>query len=302
MSSPFGTRHHPVLASTLLLAAVGLWATPAAAVSRIECRAAQSQVLGRAVRYCVLLPPSYDAEPSRRYPALYYLHGLGEDEQTMLNLGGWSLAESLLREGRIGEFLIVVPAGGASFYVNSRDGRVRYEDFFIREFIPRIDRSYRTRAARAHRGLTGFSMGGYGALRLAFKYPHLFVSVSAHSAALMESLPRGISAATAEPRVRILGQVFGSPMDQAYYDRNSPFTLARESKALGSLKIYFDCGQDDHYGFQRGAQALHELLESRRIAHAFKLYPGGHDFLYLAEHLDASLEFHSGAFGLGSGK
>jgi len=249
------------------------------------------------VRYCALLPPSYDAEKTRRYPVLYYLHGIGENEQSLVNSGGWNLVEDLQEQGRIGDFLIVTPEGGRSFYVNSRDGRERYEDFFIREFVPAIDRAFRTRSARAYRGISGTSMGGYGALRLAFRYPELFVSVSGHSAALIANPSHKFLSATG-PLLASLSQAFGSPPDAAYWQQQSPFTLARNSRGLAGLKIYFDCGTEDDYGFDAGARALDELLQSRHIAHEFHLYPGGHGWLYVAQHLPASLEFHSRVFGV----
>ncbi|MGH7746506.1 MAG: alpha/beta hydrolase-fold protein, partial [Candidatus Dormibacteria bacterium] len=68
---------------------------------------------------------------------------------------------------------------------------------------------------------------------------------------------------------------------------------------LARLRIYFDCGADDDYGFEKGAQTLHDTLASRGVPHEFHLYPGGHDWRYFAAHLPASLEFHSRAFGLG---
>ncbi len=271
----------------------------ARAAGRIECRAMASQILGRPVRYCVLLPPSYDTEKARRYPVLYYLHGLGDNEQSLVNFGGWNLVENLREQGRIGEFLIAAPDGGRSFYVDSQDGRERYQDFFIREFLPLIDRNYRTRASRSTRGITGFSMGGYGALRFAFVYPQLFGSVSAHSAAVMAQMPRvSLSGSPGGGRTAgLLGGVFGSPPDATYFDRMNPLTLARQASGLVSLKIYFDCGSDDHYGFDAGARKLNQELKARGIAHEFHIYPGGHDFTYIAQHMPASLEFHSRAFG-----
>jgi S-formylglutathione hydrolase FrmB len=62
------------------------------------------------------------------------------------------------------------------------------------------------------------------------------------------------------------------------------------------LKIYFDCGSEDEYGFDGGAEALDRLLTSRHTPHEFHLYPGGHNWIYFAEHLPALLEFHSGVF------
>jgi S-formylglutathione hydrolase FrmB len=248
------------------------------------------------VPYCVLVPPSYDDSKTKRYPVLYFLHGLGGNEQMLVDSGGWNLVEDLWDQHKIGEYLIVAPAGDTSFYINSQDGRRRYEDFFVQEFMPFIEHRYRVRATRAARGIAGISMGGYGALHIAFCHPELFTSVSAHSAALIERLPE-VSSATfrQSPLSHILGRVFGSPPENAFWQQNSPLTLARTAHLAG-LHIYFDCGDQDDYGFEAGALALHKILTARGIAHEYHLYPGGHSWSYFAEHMPASLEFHAKAF------
>jgi S-formylglutathione hydrolase FrmB len=276
----------------LAILAAASFSTPAHAAGRAECRTVSSAILARPVRYCVLLPPSYDAQKARRYPVLYHLHGLGDNEQSLVRSGGWEMVEQLWEQGKIGEFLIVTPDGGRGFYVNSRDGKERYEDFFMKEFVPAIERRYRGVGTRAARGVGGMSMGGYGALRFAFKYPQQFVSVTAHSAALFDDLP---DTATA-----LFGRnfrAFGEPLDGAYWKQNTPFALARSASGLAQLKIYFDCGSRDDYGFDAGAQQLHDLLQQRKIPHEYHLYPGGHNWQYVAEHFDESLAFHSRAFG-----
>lgn len=264
---------------------------------RIECNVIPSKILAHPVNYCVVLPPGYDAEKARRYPILYFFHGLGDNEQMFIHAGAFNLVEDLWEHGQLGEFLIATPNAGASFYVNSRDAMVRYEDFLVREFLPGIEKRYRVRTGRSNRGVSGVSMGGYGALHLAFRHPELFSAVSAHSAAIIEKLPAFASPAPNRAmRTRILGGTFGSPPDPAFWDRNSPLTLARSS-ALPGLKIYFDCGDQDDFGFESGAVALDKLLTSRRIPHEYHLYPGRHDWPYFAEHLPASLQFHSRVFG-----
>jgi S-formylglutathione hydrolase FrmB len=270
----------------------------AAALGRGECRSMPSKILGHAVQYCVVLPPSYDSS-KQAYPVLYFLHGLGSNSEILINSGGMDLINDLWSQNNIGQFLIVTPDAGRSFYINSRDGKVRYEDFFIHEFIPYIEKQYRVRSDREHRGVSGVSMGGYGALRFGFRYPQLFGSVSAHSAALLASLPTG-SASDYQGAIlsRILGSAFGSPPDAAYWKQNNPFTIVRNGARPAGLKIYFDCGTEDDYGFDAGAKAFHDLLDSRRSPNEFHLYPGGHDWNYVAEHFPASLEFHSRAFGL----
>jgi S-formylglutathione hydrolase FrmB len=285
----------------------GLWALacapPISAAGRVECSAIQSRVLGQSVRYCALLPASYDTEKTRRYPVLYYLHALGDNEQSLINLGGWNLVDNLREERKVGEFLIFAADGGRTFYINSRDGKLRYEDFFIREFVPAMEAKYRARGGRASRSVTGVSMGGYGALHLALKYPQMFCAVSSHMGALIKQIPAALTDARELGRgLSFLGDVFGRPFDRAFWDRNSPFTLAREAKGLARLKIYFDCGDQDGFGFDDGTRAFHELLKSRGVAHEFHIYPGGHDWNFVSEHMGASMQFHSRAFGLSARK
>src|SRR5580658_4058418 len=122
----------------------------ARAQGRIDCAALNSKILKQVVHYCVYLPASYSAptatptkSPATLYPVLYFLHGLGDNEQTLFNSGGMTLLDDLHRQGKLGDFLIVEPEGRRSFYINSADGSVRYSDFLILEFIPQIEVKYR---------------------------------------------------------------------------------------------------------------------------------------------------------------
>jgi len=274
-----------------------LAAVSAHSQERADCRAFRSALLHSSVRYCVYLPASYSAADAktRKYPVLYLLHGLGGNEQSMALDGEWTTLQDLRRDHLAGEFLVVAPDGWDTFYINSRDGKTPYSDFFLREFIPFVEHAYRVRSESAARGIAGFSMGGYGALRMAFAHPELFGSVSAHSGALMRSPPQGVIAfaSTGNPAAELFAKVFGNPIDRTFWDLNSPFVLARKNAAaLLKMKIYFDCGTEDSYGFYRGASELHESLDSLKIPHEFHLYPGGHGVSYLLAHSGASFEFH----------
>ncbi len=288
---------------SLICVVFPLIAASATAQSRIDCGALNSAILKRIVHYCVYLPSSYDAggaqTPSRRYPVLYFLHGLGDNEQTLFNSGGWTLLDDLRSQHKITDFLIVAPEGWSSFYINSADGTVRYNDFFLREFIPHIERKYRIRPGRDGRAVSGISMGGYGALRLAFAHPELFSAVSAQSAALITESPQELDAAfrTGAPLAGVLAAVFGNPINVAHWSDNSPFLLAkRNTAALRKIAIYFNCGQDDNYGFEKGAALLHEKLQKEGIKHEYHAYPGDHSFSYFISHFDEVMEFHSRAF------
>ncbi len=277
----------------------------ASAQSRIDCSALNSHILKQIVHYCVYLPSGYDAgankHPPRRYPVLYFLHGLGDNEQTLFNSGGWTLLDDLRKEHKMGDFLIVAPEGRRSFYINSADGSVRYSDFFLQEFLPHIEAKYQIVKGRAGRAISGISMGGYGALRFAFAHPELFSAVSAQSAALITEAPQALDSASRSgaPLTGVLAPVFGKPIDVPHWNDNSPFVLAKKNApALRKMAIYFNCGQDDNYGFEKGAAALHVELQKEGIKHEYHAYPGDHSLTYFLSHFDEVMEFHSRAFGL----
>src|SRR5215472_13846957 len=278
---------------------------PASGQSRIDCSSLDSHILRRSVRYCVFIPSGYEGRakdhPARRYPILYFLHGLGDNEQTLFNGGGWTLLDDLRNQHKMGDFLIVAPEGRRSFYINSADGSVRYGDFFLQEFMPQIERKYHINGGRADRAISGISMGGYGALRFAFAHPELFSAVSAQSAALITESPEQLDAASnsGSPLLGVLAPVFGNPIDVRHWNENSPFLLAkRNAVALRGLAIYFNCGQQDNYGFEKGAAALDEELVKEHVKHEYHPYPGDHSVQYFLTHFAEVMEFHSRVFGL----
>jgi S-formylglutathione hydrolase FrmB len=291
----------PQAATILLL----LFEVPSQAQSRIDCNGLNSRILKSVIHYCVYLPASYDAgagkHPATTYPVLYFLHGLGDNEQTLFNSGGWTLLDDLQRQHKMGEFLIVAPEGRRTFYINSADGSVRYSDFLLQEFMPLIERKYRISKSREKRAISGISMGGYGAIRLAFAHPELFFAVSAQSAALITETPQELDTASRSgaPLGKTLAAAFGDPIAVAHWQANNPFVLAKKNQAgLRNLAIYFNCGQDDNYGFEKGAAALHAELQKEGIKHEYHPYPGDHSLTYFLAHFDEVMEFHSRVFRL----
>jgi len=268
----------------------------ALAAGRVECNSLSSKILARAVSYCIVLPRSFDADKARTFPVLYFFHGLGDNEQFFVHSGAWNLLEDMRDKGELKDFLIATPDARSTFYINARDGKERYEDFLLQEFLPYVEKHYRAAAGRSNRAISGISMGGYGALYLAVRHPQLFSSVSAHSAALIDKLPNFLAGALPNsPRARVLGDAFGNPPDPVFWQAHNPIVIARTAN-LAHLNIYFDCGDRDDFGFEAGAIALDKVLTSRQIPHEFHIYPGRHDASYFAEHLPGSLEFHSRHF------
>jgi S-formylglutathione hydrolase FrmB len=275
----------------------------AKAQSRTDCSAVSSRILKQTVHYCVQLPPDYDAKSSttQHYPVLYFLHGLGQNEQTLFSTGGWSVIDDLRRQNKISDFLVVAPEGKRTFYINSLGNTVRYSDFFLQEFIPAIESKFRVRPGRKNRAITGVSMGGYGALRFAFAHPEMFSAVSAQSAALITQTPQELSSAgrSGTPLGRLMGPAFGEPINVAHWNENNVFLLATKNRsALRSQAIYFNCGDQDDFGFEDGAAALHKQLQAEGVKHEYHSYPGEHRLTYFLSHMGEVMEFHSRAFAV----
>ena len=268
----------------------------------LDCSQIQSTILGRAVNYCVALPADY-ASSSQRYPVLYILHGMFEDERSWAERGGKDVLDGLLAKAQIGPFLVVTPDAGKTFYVNSLDGKVRYEDFFTKEFIPYIDQHYRTLAQPAERGLFGISMGGFGSLHIGLRHADLFGAVSAQSAALLPKFPNPFPATHRwQFYAQVLQGPFGSPLNEAYFEANNPITLAEHPENFRNLKLYFDCGDHDRYGFQEGNELLDQVLTSKHFPHQFTLRNGDHGWSYEGDYMQYALLFHWQLFQQSGGR
>jgi enterochelin esterase family protein len=140
-------------------------------------------------RTTVWLPPSYDRQPDRRYPVIYWLAGFTGTGEMLFQGSPWQpgLGERLDRltaSGAMGEVIVVAPdcftrLGGSQYLDSPATGR--YETHMTGELIPYIDGRFRTRAVREARAVGGKSSGGYGALVLAMRHPTLFAAVACHS-------------------------------------------------------------------------------------------------------------------------
>jgi len=161
----------------------------------------EGNLLGDAATRDVLvyLPPSYETSPDKRYPTIYLLHGGTGDHRyfvfsvnvsvqslTGIDLGVdiGDIVNNLMAAGDLGEVIIVMP-DASNIYNNGRYERSEvigdYQDYIARDLVEYIDGKYRTIPDREHRGITGHSVGGYGALSLAIEYNDVFRAVAALS-------------------------------------------------------------------------------------------------------------------------
>jgi enterochelin esterase-like enzyme len=288
------------LALGLLAAPAPAFAGPAAAGQVLEGLSLPSAILGRDVHYAVYLPPDYAAS-ARRYPVVYLLHGYTDDESGWIQFGEVNLAaDGAIAEREIPPMIIVMPDAGVTFYINDAAGKVRYEDMFIQELIPFIDKTYRTRADREFRGVAGLSMGGWGTLVYALRHPDVFAAGAAFSAAVWSD--DDITGMKQDSWDRLLGPLFGAKglagkaRLTAHFREVSPLDLAKtlSEDSLKKVRYYIDCGDDDF--LIRGNCALHLFLADRKIPHEFRVRDGGHTWTYWRTGIVDGLKFIGQSF------
>ena len=134
----------------------------------------------------VYLPPSYNTS-EKRYPVVYYLPGYGDS--TIFGIALPAGMDALIENGQIKEMIIVIASGttklGGSFYVNS-PVTGNWEDFIVEDVVGYVDEHFRTLRQPESRGITGHSMGGFGALNLAMHRPDVFSAVYSLSPGLFD--------------------------------------------------------------------------------------------------------------------
>lgn len=222
-----------------------------------------SRTTGTKVSYLLYLPPDYETSADRRYPVVYWLHGIGGSQQ-----GVPEMASRLTRAIDSGQApaMIFVYLNGMirSSWVDSADGKTPVETVSIKELIPHIDANFRTIATREGRMVEGFSMGGSGAAKWGFKHSDLFGSISIIDGALNSSAD--LTGRMAESFKTVYGG------DRAYFDANDPWKLApaNADRLRGRTTIRIVTRSS---GLGGANTKFHELLDQLGLPHEFYVIP-----------------------------
>jgi S-formylglutathione hydrolase FrmB len=265
----------------------------------IETNTVKSKILNKDVSYAVYLPADYGIF-DRTYPVVYLLHGLSGDHTQWLQWGEINrYVDKALAEGTIPPMIIVMPNAGRGWYMNSHDGKVRYEDFFIKEFIPIVEKLYRIKGEKTYRGIAGLSMGGYGTLMYSLKQPELFAAAASLSAGVYED--DEIIEMPDSDWKRVYGQVFDTTLkakerlSQAWYNNSVlQMVIAKPTGDLSQVRYWIDCGDDDF--LTRGNCLLHLTLTQKKVPHEFRMRDGAHNWTYWRTGITDALKFIGDSF------
>ena len=255
----------------------------------VTLQSIKSQALGADYRFTIYLPDGYQ-NGRLRYPVLFLLHGNGGDENEWLVSGQVQpTADALIRDGRVQPFIIVMPGGGSSWWVDGNKDKA--ETALIKELIPHIDSTYRTISDRSGRMVAGLSAGGFGTVNAAFKYPELFISAAALSPAIYSPVPPGHSSAN-----RVAPFQKDGKFDQASWDRlnyTANWDAYKAKKVV--VPMYINSGDHDTFSIAYHAAGLFQkLFEYQAKQVEFRVVDGDHEWSVWRDSIGDAIKYMTG--------
>jgi enterochelin esterase-like enzyme len=229
-----------------------------------------SVALGGTTHALVVLPPDYETS-HRRYPVVYFLHGLPAGPSAYRS-NTW-LTQLV---SRIGSFIVVEPQGARSGdrdpeYIDWGSGR-NWSTYMTRELPHYVDTHFRTIRSRSGRAIVGLSAGGYGAAMLGFNHLDEFAAVESWSGYFHATDPTGKSAIPAPSWANVHNLIWSLRAD-----------VHKRATFIG-----FYVGRADPI-FVAENEQLDRELKAAGVSHTFALYPGGHDTKLWSSHAAAWL-------------
>ena len=251
-----------------------------------------SQAMGRTIKNVVTLPDTYFAidedTENIRYPVIYLLHG------AYGCYSDWSKKADLDRLANRYGVIIVCPDGQDSWYFDSPiDPTMQFETYVSKELVKYIDSHYPTFDNRYMRAITGLSMGGHGALFLAFRHPDVFWSCGSMSGNM------DISPYPDKWHIKDrLGEQAKNPQRWRDHSVCNLVEQVKNCPLKPAQNIIIDDGLNDI--FINNNIALHEQLVEAGIDHDFTVRPGRHSWDYWVNSLDYHMMFFDKAFDRGA--
>jgi putative tributyrin esterase len=224
-----------------------------------------SNSLNRDMPYRAILPANLVR--GKRLPVVYLLHGRDG------NFRDWSNDSEVAHFAEEG-LLLVMPEGYDSYYTNSvGQPQDRYEDYIAKDLIADVEARFPAATGRSKRAILGVSMGGFGAVKIALKYPELFAFAGGISAAV--DVPNRPFSWKRFRQSWYMRSIFGASKSQTRRD-NNPFVLARKADPASAPYLFLACGEQE--SLLQPNREFATLLSQRNLPHEFHTAPAEHNW------------------------
>jgi hypothetical protein len=293
--------------------------------ARVRCIALESQALGVTKHFYIALPPGYrrPANAGLRYPVLYLFRGHEREwvhrwqDKSRRGRTVIDVYRELLARGQVGPLIMVFPGISSSdnrvpgLLVNFRApelvdktpgiGSGRFEDYFVQELVPYVDRHFRTIADRSGRAVDGFSLGGFQSIKIAAQHPELFASAGAFDGTFLYAAYRGKTLRSTDRVLKnpMLAPAFGAPRDLDFAASNSPANLLwrAERAQLASIQWLIRSGPKEAEPWQSNfyrAQHVIAILKARNIENSVDgvMPQAVHSWHWADKHMEGTLPLH----------
>lgn len=263
-----------------MLSAVCLLVVAISFAAKVDTVAVFSARMKKNIKTVIITPAGYAS--AKELPVVYLLHGYSDD------YSGWlKNAKGVDKLADQYNMIVVCPDGayGSWYWDSPLDSSFQYETFVSSELVKWVDARYKTIKNRKGRAITGLSMGGQGALYLAFRHQDIFGAAGSMSGGVdIRSFPLNWDMA------KRLGTY---AENKEVWETHAVINLVH-LLTPGSLAISIECGADDF--FYKVNESLHDLLLDRNIPHDYTVRPGGHDWGYWTNAIQYQLLFMNNYF------
>lgn len=258
--------------------------------SRVEKINFYSEILCKEMAVNVYLPECYSE--GKAVPVLYFFHGRSGNEDIIFHINMNEVADSMIESKEINPMIIVCPRIENSRGLNSSlkykevfDSKEKnrvinlgmYEDYFIKEVIPLIDKNFNTIQDKEGKYIGGASAGGYIALHNAFRHKNMFSKVGGHMPAL-------------ELKLEEEDKAYFESMD--IWEKYDPIYIVKNNEVSPNIKVYLDAGHKDEGRFYEGCLTLYEVLKEKGIDAENHVFPGNHSVEYIKSNIEKYLKFY----------
>ena len=253
----------------------------------------QSSILKMERKDAIYLPPGYETS-ERSYPVLYLLHGAGDDQTGWVQFGEiLRIADNAIKDGTATPMIVIMPDAntGQRGYFNSIKGDWNYENFFFKELMPHVEKTYRIKSDKRFRAIAGLSMGGGGTFMYAMHHPELFSSACPLSAYAGPLSIKDLKSQLKQNNIEVSEDKINS-----YFEQHNAVSLVEntEKNKLNSVRWFIDCGDDDF--LYEGNSLTHIAMTKKEVKHEYRVRDGAHNWTYWRASLPVVLEFISDAF------